>query len=66
MNKENLITILRNRMIVVSLLITRLDGVKRPTQEQFFRNHGMIAALHAEQLFLAGMIEQLEREEVTP
>lgn len=65
MTKENLIATLRSRLTVVSTEITRLDSAKHPGQRQFLINHGKIAALHAEQLFLSGLIADLEREGVT-
>ena len=66
MTKEQLISILRQRLTVVSTEITKLDGVKHPDQQKFLFNHGAIAALHVEQLFLAGLIADIEREGVQP
>lgn len=66
MTKENLLSILRQRLAAVSTEITRLDNVKHPEQRQFLINHGKIAALHGEQLFLADLIGQIEREGVQP
>lgn len=66
MTKEKLISILRQRLRVVSTGIALLDGAKRPSAEQFQWNHGAIAALQQEQLFLAGLIADLERDGVQP
>lgn len=66
MNKEQLILILRQRLTVVSTEITRLDGMKRPSAEQFQRNHGRDCGATTGQLFLASVIADLEREGVRP
>lgn len=66
MTTIQLIERLHSRLTVVSAEITRLDATKRPDQQQFFTNHGKISALQAEQLFLAGLIAELEASEGRP
>lgn len=66
MTKEFLLTTLRRRLAFVSIEISWLDNVRNPDQQEFIYNHGKIAALHSEQLFLADLITILEREGVQP